>query len=151
MANKNILVPIDGSESAFAALKQATILANSLDSKLTIISIVEENPFVNADFYYFGADAKTMKAYFDEACLNAKHALTEAEKICANQSVSEFETKIIKAEVSAKNIVKVAEELDVSLIIMGSHGRKGIQKLTLGSVAEKVLKLSPLPVLIVKQ
>lgn len=65
--------------------------------------------------------------------------------------MSEFETKIIKAEVSAKNIVKVAEELDVSLIIMGSHGRKGIQKLTLGSVAEKVLKLSPLPVLIVKQ
>ncbi len=65
--------------------------------------------------------------------------------------MSEFETKIIKAEVSAKNIVKVAEELDVSLIIIGSHGRKGIQKLTLGSVAEKVLKLSPLPVLIVKQ
>jgi nucleotide-binding universal stress UspA family protein len=61
MANKNILVPIDGSEIAFAALKQATILANSLDSKLTIISIVEENPFVNADFYYFGADAQTMK------------------------------------------------------------------------------------------
>jgi nucleotide-binding universal stress UspA family protein len=65
--------------------------------------------------------------------------------------VSEFETKIIKAEVSAKNIVKVAEELDVSLIIIGSHGRKGIQKLTLGSVAEEVLKFSLLPVLIVKQ
>ena len=65
--------------------------------------------------------------------------------------MSEFETKIIKAEVSAKNIVKVSEELDVSLIIMGSHGRKGIQKLTLGSVAEEVLKISPLPVLIVKQ
>lgn len=65
--------------------------------------------------------------------------------------MSEFETKIIKAEVSAKNIVKVAEELDVSLIIIGSHGRKGIQKLTLGSVAEEVLKISPLPVLIVKQ
>lgn len=65
--------------------------------------------------------------------------------------MSEFETKIIKAEVSAKNIVKVAEELDVSLIIIGSHGRKGIQKLTLGSVAEEVLKFSLLPVLIVKQ
>ena len=65
--------------------------------------------------------------------------------------MSEFETKIIKAEVSAKNIVKVSEELDVSLIIIGSHGRKGIQKLTLGSVAEEVLKFSLLPVLIVKQ
>ena len=65
--------------------------------------------------------------------------------------MSEFETKIIKAEVSAKNIVKVAEELDVSLIIIGSHGRKGIQKLPLGSVAEEVLKFSLLPVLIVKQ
>ena len=59
--------------------------------------------------------------------------------------------KSLKLKFLQKNIVKVAEELDVSLIIMGSHGRKGIQKLTLGSVAEKVLKLSPLPVLIVKQ
>lgn len=44
----------------------------------------------------------------------------------------------------------MAEEFDIALIIMGSHGRKGIQKLALGSVAEDVLKFSQIPVLIVK-
>lgn len=151
MTDKNILVPIDGSDSALAAVKQAAILANALDSKLTIISIVEENPFANTDFYYFGADSTTMKAFFDDACRNATHALAEAQKLCVDLGVSAAETKIIQSEVSAKTIVKTAEELQAALIIMGSHGRKGIQKLALGSVAEEVLKLSPFPVLIVKQ
>lgn len=150
MANNNILVPIDGSDTSLSALKQAVILANSLDSKLIVISIVEENPFANADFYYFGADSSTMKEYFDEACKNAKAALLAAQKLCEDLGVNESEIKMIKGEVSAKTIINVAEEFGIALIIMGSHGRKGVQKLALGSVAENVLKLAKQPVLIVK-
>lgn len=150
MANNNILVPIDGSDTSLSALKQAAILANSLDSKLIVISIVEENPFANADFYYFGADSSTMKEYFDEACKNAKAALLAAQKLCEDLGVNEAEIKMIKGEVSAKTILNVAEEFEIALIIMGSHGRKGVQKLALGSVAENVLKLAKQPVLIVK-
>ncbi|MHA3116077.1 universal stress protein [Acinetobacter sp. ANC 4635] len=150
MINKNILVPIDGSDQALAAVKQAAIMATALDSKLMLISIVEENPFSNTDFYYFGADATTMKTFFDDACRNATDVLAKAEKLCVDLGANEVETKLIKAEVSAKTILNVAEEFDIALIIMGSHGRKGIQKLALGSVAEEVLKLSKIPVLIVK-
>ncbi|MHA3061412.1 universal stress protein [Acinetobacter sp. ANC 4636] len=131
MINKNILVPIDGSDQALAAVKQAAIMATALDSKLMLISIVEENPFSNTDFYYFGADATTMKAFFDDACHNATDALAKAEKLCVDLGVNEVETKLIKAEVSAKTILNVAEEFDIALIIMVSHGRKGIQKLAL--------------------
>ncbi|MHA3050660.1 universal stress protein [Acinetobacter sp. ANC 4635] len=151
MANNNILVPIDGSDTSLSALKQAAILVNALGSKLIVISIVEENPFVNADFYYFGADSSTMKEYFDEACKNAKAALLAAQKLCEDLGVNDAEIKMIKGEVSATTILKTAEELNSNLIIMGSHGRKGVQKLALGSVAEDILLHSPLPVLIVKQ
>ncbi|MCG2609402.1 universal stress protein [Acinetobacter sp. SM34] len=151
MTDKNILVLIDGSDPALAAVKQASIIAAAMDSKLTIISIVEENPFTNTDFYYFGADSATMKVFFDEACRNATQALVEAEKLSADSGASEVKTQLIKAEVSAQTIVKAAEEAGAALIVMGSHRRKGIQKLTLGSVAEEVLKLAKLPVLIVKQ
>ena len=142
MTDKNILVPIDGSDQALAAVREAAIMANALDSKLIVISIVEENPFANTDFYYFGADATTMKAFFDEACGNATKALADAQKLSVDSGAREVETKLVKAEVSAQTIVSLSEELAASLIVMGSHGRKGIQKLALGSVAEEVLKLS---------
>ncbi len=70
MTDKNILVPIDGSDQALAAVREAAIMANALDSKLIVISIVEENPFANTDFYYFGADATTMKKFFDEGVVS---------------------------------------------------------------------------------
>ncbi len=150
MTHKNILVPIDGSDPALAAVKQAAIMAAAMESKLTMISIVEENPFTNTDFYYFGADSSTMKVFFDEACRNATQALVEAEKLAVESGANKVETQLIKAEVSAQTIVKAAEEAGAALIVMGSHGRKGIQKLALGSVAEEVLKLAKLPMLIVK-
>lgn len=151
MTDKNILVPIDGSDQALAAVRQAAIMATAFDSKLILISIVEENPFTNIDFYYFGADSSTMKAFFDEACRNATKALAEAQKLSVDSGARDVETQLIKAEVSAQTIIKAAEDAGAALIVMGSHGRKGIQKLALGSVAEEVLKLAKLPVLIVKQ
>lgn len=151
MPHKHILVPIDGSDQAFAATRQAAIMAAALDSKLTIISIIEENPFANSDFYYFGADVNTMQSFFDEASLNASRALAEAQKLAINAGACEVATQLIKAEVLPTAIVNAAQQLQADLIVMGSHGRQGIHKITLGSVAEEVLKLAKLPVLIVKQ
>ena len=62
----------------------------------------------------------------------------------------EVETQIVKGEVSAEGIIKAAEDLKIDLIVMGSHGRKGVQKFFLGSFAQDVLGNTELPVLIVK-
>ncbi|MHA3069980.1 universal stress protein [Acinetobacter sp. ANC 3789] len=67
-----------------------------------------------------------MKAFFDDACRNATDALAKAEKLRINLSTNEVEIRLIKAEVLAQAITKVAEQSKVSLIIMGSHGRKDI-------------------------
>ncbi len=149
MPYQHILVPIDGSEISFAAVKQAAIFAKAFGSKLTAISVVVEDPFSDQDFYY-SAGSAIMKEYFVEAYANAQKALITAQNICTEQGVH-AETKTIKGEVSAGTILQTAEELHVDLIVMGSHGRKGFQKMLLGSFAQDVLSSTLIPVMIVKK
>ena len=149
MSYQHILVPIDGSEISFAALKQAAIFAKAFGSKLTAISVVVEDPFSDKDFYY-SAGSAIMKEYFIEAYENAQKALATAQNICNEQGVK-AELKTIKGEVSAGTILQSAEDLHVDLIVMGSHGRKGFQKMVLGSFAQDVLGSTLIPVMIVKK
>lgn len=149
--HKNILVPIDDSAPAWSALKQAARMAKALDTRLTIICIVEENPFTNTDFYYFGADAKVMQTYFEEACRNASTALALAEKLAREYGVTDVQTELVKGEVSAQAILQTAQQSNADLIVMGSHGYRSMHKLALGSIAEAVLQQAELPVLIVKK
>jgi nucleotide-binding universal stress UspA family protein len=147
MSYQHILVPVDGSEISFSAVKQAAIIAKAFDSELTLISLVAEDPFTEVDFYYSSA---IMKEYFVQAYANAEKALKEALVIAQAEGV-EPTTQIIKGQVSAEGVVTTAEEKKSDLIVMGSHGRKGFQKFLLGSFAQDVLRGTQLPVLIVKE
>ena len=147
MSYQNILVPVDGSEISFSAVKKAAIIAKAFNSQLTLISLVAEDPFTDADFYY---SSSIMKEYFVQAYANAEKALKEALVIAQAEGV-EPTTQIIKGQVSAEGVVKTAEEKKSDLIVMGSHGRKGFQKFLLGSFAQDVLRGTQLPVLIVKE
>ena len=147
MTYQNILVPVDGSDISFSALKHAAAIAKAFGSKVTAISVVAEDPFAAADFYY---SPDMLKDYIQEAIKNAEEGLGKAKQLAEQQGV-QIDTQVVRDSVAAETIIKTAESLHTDLIIMGSHGRKGIQKLALGSVAEEVLKLSQVPVLIVKQ
>ncbi|MCJ8161829.1 universal stress protein [Acinetobacter zhairhuonensis] len=147
MSYQHILVPVDGSEISFSAVKQAAIIAKAFGSELTLISLVAEDPFTEVDFYYSSA---IMKEYFVQAYANAEKALKEALVIAQAEGV-EPTTQIIKGQVSAEGVVTTAEEKKSDLIVMGSHGRKGFQKFLLGSFAQDVLRGTQLPVLIVKE
>lgn len=149
MSFQHILVPVDGSEISLAAVKQAAIFAKAFESKLTIISIVVEDPFRDSDFYY-SAGSAIMKEYFIEAFANAQKALATAQNICAEYGVG-AEIKTVKGEVSVGTLIQIAEESKTDLIVMGSHGRKGLQKVLLGSFAQDVLGSTLIPVMIVKQ
>lgn len=147
MSYKHILVPVDGSDISFSAVKHAAEIAHAFEAQLILVSLVAEDPFNQADFYY---SATIMKEYFVQAYANAQEALSQAHqmaaKICKN-----IDTKIIKGEVSAEQMVKTAVEVEADLIVMGSHGRKGFQKMILGSFAQDVLNKTVLPVLVVKK
>ncbi|WP_180041145.1 universal stress protein [Acinetobacter sp. YH12218] len=146
MSYQNILVPVDGSEISFSAVKKAAIIAKAFNSQLTLISLVAEDPFTDADFYY---SSSIMKEYFVQAYANAESALKEAVQITTEVGV-EAQSKIIKGQVSAEGVVDAANEVKADLIVMGSHGRKGFKKMLLGSFAQDVLSNTELPVLVVK-
>ncbi|MGE8652413.1 MAG: universal stress protein [Acinetobacter gandensis] len=146
MSYQQILVPVDGSEISFSAVKKAAILAKAFNSQLTLISLVAEDPFTDADFYYSSA---IMKEYFVQAYTNAEAALKEALTITASEGV-DAQSKIVKGQVSAEGVVEAANEVKADLIVMGSHGRKGFKKMLLGSFAQDVLSNTELPVLVVK-
>ena len=146
MSYKNILVPVDGSEISFSAVKKAAIIAKAFNSQLTLISLVAEDPFTDADFYY---SSSIMKEYFVQAYANAESALKEAVQITTEVGI-DAQSKIIKGQVSAEGVVEAANEVKADLIVMGSHGRKGFKKMLLGSFAQDVLSNTELPVLVVK-
>mgnify|MGYP002714710703 FL=1 len=146
MAYQHILVPVDGSEISFSAVHHAAKIAKAFGSRLTLVSLIAENPFTEADFYYSSA---IMKEYFVEAHANAKKALKQASIIAQEEGV-EAETHIVTGLVNAEHVANTAEETGADLIVMGSHGRKGFQKFLLGSFAQDVLRSSELPVLVIK-
>ncbi|NNH27765.1 universal stress protein [Acinetobacter terrestris] len=147
MSYQNILVPVDGSDISLSAVKNAAQIAQAFGGQLTLISLVTEDPFAEADFYY---PSPIMKEYFIQAYANAEKSLKQAQAI-ANENGITANTQIVKGNVSEEGIIETAEKLKIDLIVMGSHGRKGFQKFLLGSFAQDVLKGTKLPVLIVKE
>ena len=77
MTYQHILVPVDGSDISFSAVKHAVELAKAFNCKITAISVIAEDPFSGADFYY---TAGMLQDYFKEAHNNAQQAL---EKVTA--------------------------------------------------------------------
>lgn len=147
MSYQNILVPVDGSDISLSAVKNAAQIAQAFGGQLTLISLVTEDPFSDADFYY---PSPIMKEYFVQAYANAEKALKRAQAIASENGIT-ANTQIVKGNVSEESIIETAEKLKIDLIVMGSHGRKGFQKFLLGSFAQDVLKGTKLPVLIVKE
>ncbi|MGE8560831.1 MAG: universal stress protein [Acinetobacter sp.] len=147
MSYQNILVPVDGSAISYSAVRNAANIAKAFGGQLTLISLVTEDPFSEADFYY---PSPIMKEYFVQAYANAEKSLQQAQAIASENGVT-ANTQIVKGNVSEEGIIETAEKLKTDLIVMGSHGRKGFQKFLLGSFAQDVLKGTKLPVLIVKE
>ena len=107
MSYQNILVPVDGSQISFSAVKHAAEIAKVFNSKLTLISLVAEDPFTDSDFYYNYSSA-IMKEYFVQATANAQKALKEADEIAQAVGVN-AETHVVEGLVSAEGVIKTAK------------------------------------------
>ncbi|MBI1452764.1 MULTISPECIES: universal stress protein [Acinetobacter] len=142
----HILVALDESPMAYAAVEQALSLAQDLKSQVTIMSVIAIDPFVGVDFYKV---APAITDYFMQAEKNAKERLEDVKQSFIRDGIN-VQTKLIHGVSPSQGIIQVADEAGADLIIMGSHGRTGIQKVMLGSVAQNVLTQSPIPVLIIK-
>ena len=146
MAYQNILVPVDGSDTSFAAVKQAAELAKAFGSKITVVQVLALDPYIAAE--YISASQT------NDLIERARNAIVDslaAAKTKFNEQGLEVETKLLEGQVIHREIVRAAEDSHADLIIIGSHGRTGLKKLFLGSVAQSVLGESHIPVLIVRQ
>ena len=146
MSYQSILVPVDDSPISYAAVEHALALAKVAHAKVTILSVVAIDPFVGVDFYQV---APTVTDHFMQAEAHAKRQLQEIAESFIRDGI-DVDYKIQHGAAS-EGIIFVADEIGADLIIMGSHGRTGIKRLLLGSVARAVLTESHIPVLIVKQ
>jgi len=142
---KHILVPVDGSPTAQKAVEKAAGLAKAFGSAVTAIYVIDPYPFtgLGSDFAYGQAE------YLSAASAEAKEA-TEAARATLTQAGVKVDTSVIEAHAAWRGILETATAIGADLIVMGSHGRRGMEKIVLGSVAQRVLSHAHLPVFIVR-
>ena len=142
---KHILVPVDGSETSLQAVSKAAELAKVFNSEVTAVYVLDPYPFtgVGADFAYGQAQ------YLSAATAEANKALEDVTERMKDTGVT-VKTLVGEGHAIHEGIVRVGENVGADLIVMGSHGRRGLEKLVLGSVAQRVLQTAKVPVLVVR-
>lgn len=137
----DILVPTDGSENAERALEHATLLASAYDA--TVHGLYVLNATYAADFEG-GVDSESVMTALES---EGEAALETVEDHCDDVGV-DVVTALLEGR-PARRISSYAEEHDVDMVVMGTHGRSGVSRLLLGSVTETVIRQSRRPVLTV--
>jgi nucleotide-binding universal stress UspA family protein len=141
---KHLLIAIDGSELAQTALQHGIALAKSLDATVTIVTVSE--PW---HAYAPGETAMPfpVKEYQESIAKWAIDILAKAKAVANDVGVNATTTHI-KEDYPADGILGLADKLNCDLIVMASHGRRGLSRLMLGSQANLVVTHSKRPVLI---
>ena len=141
-----ILVPLDGSTAAQCGFEEARKLARAMRATVKVINIVCEFPLNTG---YVPAVYERMLDPLREA----GSALTMKAADALRQDRVAFQSDVVETigESVADCIVRQAMEWGADLIVMGTHGRRGLKRLVLGSDAEIVLRTSPVPVLLVRE
>jgi nucleotide-binding universal stress UspA family protein len=139
-AFKHILVPTDFEKASARALQVATDLALAFDGKVTLLHVWELPIYPYMDFMI---NSDVISRVEDAAVARLREELESLQKRVPNA-----ESKL-KTGAAWQSIIDAIRELKPDLVVMGTHGRHGVSHLTLGSVAEKIARLSDVPVLTV--
>ena len=165
MAFTHLLVPTDFSEPANQALSHAREEAALHRAKVTLLHVMA--PHADTDIYYVtgspepppqgsvdptGGGRVSARPLSEPTVVRsdpAEAALTHLQDLIPAAGRGTWDVAIAVGH-PADAIVRVAQERNVDLIVMGTHGRTGLQHVLLGSVAEKVVRLAPCPVLTIR-
>lgn len=142
---ETILVPTDGSEHADAAIERALDLAERYGATLHALFVVDTS-YPYADFETPSVNWNTVT----EAMEEQGEAATATVRERAEERGVPVVTEVEQATSIHGTILEYADDHDVDLIVMGTRGRRGLDRYLLGSVTEKVVRLSDVPVLTVK-
>jgi nucleotide-binding universal stress UspA family protein len=136
---EKILLPIDDSSCSRHAGEYGLELAKRFGSSVVVTHVLEELPRI-----YSGTD-------WAEALLEQGNVLLDTWKKKGGEAGVALETKVVAGQDIAASIIYTASENTCDLIVMGTHGRKGLAHAFLGSVAERVTRLANIPVMLVRE
>ncbi|MEO7399635.1 MAG: universal stress protein [Polaromonas sp.] len=142
---EHILVPVDGSSTARQAINKALLVAEKFSSTVTLIYVIDPYAFtgVGTDFSYGQSE------YLGAATAEAQEAISAATRIFEEYGIP-VKGSVVEGHTVYRSILDTAEAVNADLIVMGSHGRRGLEKLVLGSVTAQVLSHAHLSVLVVR-
>jgi nucleotide-binding universal stress UspA family protein len=147
MPYKRIMVAVDGSPTSDLAFIEALHLSQSLQAMLCIIHIVGAFPCYNLGI---GVDFDRCQEIIRDDGL----AILEKMKKNAQKQYKLVETKLINITDANKSIseklIEAAESYQADLLVLGTHGRRGMNRFLLGSVAEETVRRAEIPVLLVR-
>jgi nucleotide-binding universal stress UspA family protein len=137
--SKNVIVPFDFSEMSIEALKSAIEMVDSQDK--VIVVHVTPYPAANDPAMLWGSYTE------DNIAANLRKSF---EEMCEEKEVPSGLKFVTAFGDPGSSVTQIAKEHNASLIVISSHGRSGISRMLLGSVAERVVRLSPCPVLVLR-
>jgi nucleotide-binding universal stress UspA family protein len=146
---RHILVPTDGSAISLKAAKEAARLAKDRKTKITGFYAIA--PFIapaSGEAYIVMSELFSEKKYLGHMEKHAKEALAKIEAEAKKAGVP-YESAISVVDAPWKGIIDAVKARDCDLIVMASHGRRGISAVLLGSETQKVLTHTKLPVIVV--
>jgi nucleotide-binding universal stress UspA family protein len=142
---KKILAPVDGSSTSLLGLEEAIRLAKQLKASLRILHVVDELIMANTP------GPMIYDQWLEAIREGGKQTLANAKAFAKNRDI---EPEAILLETiggrAADLIIEHAQEWSADLIVLGTHGRRGVRRLLMGSDAELVVRGSPVPVLLVR-
>ena len=143
---KRILVPIDGSATAGRGLKEAVELAKLCRASIVLVHVIEVYPVMMEM-----ATATTWEQITTDLRTQGQRLLDQAHQSVVAEGVA-CESRLEDAAAArvCDVIVEQARDRGCDLIVMGTHGRRGVSHALLGSDAERVLRLAPVPVLLLR-
>jgi len=145
-----IICAIDGSDLSTKALNHAFVLAGKLGAELTVVTITDPAVIIAPGAEAMMVDTSNVIAELEKAKeASANTILADAGKLASGAGVT-IKTLHLPSMPAAEGIVRGAKDVGADLIVMGSHGRRGLGRLLLGSQAAEVLAHSEIPVLIIK-
>ena len=147
--NRPILVPVDFSSHSESALVCAAELAEKLGNELIILHVVHD-PGEAPGYYSVKGRNKQLRRMEDVATEMLDDYFQKMQKKHSGLSALKGATTMLVVGLPVNRILESAEKVDARMIVMASQGRTGLAHVLLGSKAEQIVRLAPVPVMIVK-
>ena len=146
---KHILLPTDGSKLADRAVIHGINLAKALGAKVTLLSVVPEFRMIADESFAMPMSMQVKQRYEKEATIRAEKKLATISARVAKAGLQSTSV-VVSSDLPYQQIIEVARKRKCDVVVMASHGRRGLTGLLLGSETVKVLTHSKIPVLVVR-